>query len=236
MGNRYKNNLISKKTSILCNNIDSFQSVRKESDLSLFYLMKKYAPLLVIAAIVCIGIFFLEGKDEDVGAEDSEALVLDLAENGEPTEEQIDSSGKVVIDIKGEVHYPGVYEIDLSARVTDVIRMAGGFTENADQLQINLAQKVQDEMVIFVPKLGEEAPITQLTSIHTGGDGDNMVRINQASLEEIVSLQGIGPAKAQSILDYREENGPFKQIEDLLEVNGIGEKTLENIRDNILIP
>jgi len=144
---------------------------------------------------------------------------------------------KIMVDIKGEITNPGVYEIDQNRRVIDVVKIAGGFTKLADEQQINLAQKVVDEMVIIVPKEGEEmighvttAPLSDVDS------NEPKVRINQATQEEIETLNGIGPSKAQAIIEYREENGPFQDVEDLLLVNGIGEKTLENIQDQIVIP
>lgn len=141
----------------------------------------------------------------------------------------------VMVDIKGEVNKPGVYELTLDSRVKDVIEHAEGFTEDANETQINLAQKVYDEMIIIVPKLGGE------------GEGDSSVtsssetiagklRINVATQEEIETLSGIGPSKAQAIIKHREENGLFKVPEDLLQVSGIGEKTLQNFIDQIQIP
>lgn len=116
-------------------------------------------------------------------------------------------------------------------RVNDVIKKAGGFTNDADQSQVNLAQKVQDEMIIFIPSTGGD--------IENGGlsvDIASKLRINYASQEEIESLNGIGPSKAKAIIQYREENGLFQNTEDLLNVSGIGETTLENIKDDIQVP
>src|SRR5699024_7733105 len=110
------------------------------------------------------------------------------------------------------------------------IQMAGGFTEDADESQINLAQKVHDEMIIVVFKLGDE-PSSEENN--TGRDSTGKVRINYATQEEIETLNGVGPSKAQAIIQYRDENGLFQSAEDLLQVSGIGEKTLENFRDQL---
>ncbi|PXW86554.1 competence protein ComEA [Pseudogracilibacillus auburnensis] len=149
--------------------------------------------------------------------------------------EQLDTS--IIVDIKGEVQKPGVYEVDQHVRVSDAISIAGGFTEDADQTQMNLAQRVHDEMVIIVPKEGEEIIAVSTPGETTTTDEDrNKIRINQATLEEIQTLNGIGPKKAQAIIDYREEHGSFQSVEDLIEVNGIGEKTVENMKESIIVP
>ncbi|WBX82280.1 helix-hairpin-helix domain-containing protein [Virgibacillus salarius] len=116
-------------------------------------------------------------------------------------------------------------------RVIDAIEVAGGFTKNADESQVNLAQKVQDEMVISVADSESD-----YSSSLSGTETNEKLRINQASVEEIESLSGIGPAKAEAIVRYREENGPFTTIDDLLNVSGIGEKTIEVFQEEIQIP
>lgn len=130
------------------------------------------------------------------------------------------------VDLKGEVKAPGIYEIDSSCRVHDVIELAGGFLETANVNVVNLAEKVKDEMVIYIPHIDEEeAPI------EVGTQKEQKVSLNRASLAEFQTLPGIGPAKASAIIDYREEFGTFKSVEELTNVNGIGEKTLEKLRE-----
>ncbi|MFC4558878.1 helix-hairpin-helix domain-containing protein [Virgibacillus kekensis] len=146
-------------------------------------------------------------------------------------EQKQERSETVIVDVKGAVRHPGVYKTSPDSRVNDVIKQAGGFTADADQKMVNLAQKVQDEMLILIPEKGENIP-----SMTTGPAGDGKVRVNYATQEEIETLNGIGPSKAQAIIEYRDENGLFQKVEDLLEVSGIGEKTLENLRDFIQIP
>lgn len=164
---------------------------------------------------------------------------LDSEEDQQPIEHLEQESDELIestimVDIKGEVEKPGVYEIEQGTRVIDSIDAAGGFTKEADQNQINLAEKVHDEMVLIVPKLGEES--TNPSPVVSHQDNEQKIRLNQATKEEIEQLNGIGPAKAQAIIDFREENGMFQQVDDLLQVNGIGEKTLENVKEFIIIP
>ncbi|RKO61011.1 helix-hairpin-helix domain-containing protein [Caldibacillus debilis] len=144
------------------------------------------------------------------------------------------------VDVKGAVKKPGVYTASRSDRVLDLIERAGGFAEDADREKINLAQKVADEMVIYVPKIGEEMPDFSGGTAGTGanggeGGGAEKVNINTADESLLQTLPGIGPAKAKAIIEYREENGPFRSAEDIKNVSGIGEKTFEKIAGHISV-
>lgn len=176
--------------------------------------------------VVTAFLFFFPNERMDP---DIEGLTAVTSPDDAEKKEDI-SESKVMVDVKGEVNKPGVYEVESDARVNEVIKLAGGFSEEADETPVNLAQKVQDEMVIMVPKAGELA-------VNQAGHGtEQKVRINAATKEEIETLPGIGSSKAQAIIQYREEHGFFKTVEDLLEVSGIGEKTLEMMRDELQIP
>ena len=133
-----------------------------------------------------------------------------------------------VVDLKGEVKIPGIYEVESTSRVHDVIELAGGFLETANVNAVNLAEKVRDEMVIYIPHIDE--PLPQAERVNET-EGEKKVSLNQATLEEFQTLPGIGPAKAMAIINYREEFGMFNSVDELTNVSGIGEKTLEKLRD-----
>ena len=146
------------------------------------------------------------------------------------------------VDIKGEVHRPGVYEFSCESRMQEVIKKAGGFTEEADETKINLAQKITDQMQIIVPNLhskqenGEtEETSGKATSSNTtpSNSKQGTVNINTATLEELQTIKGIGKKKAEAILQYRKEHGSFRTKEDLLQVKGIGKKALEAIESQV---
>lgn len=181
---------------------------------------------VIVAAIFAF--YFLNQKND---AEQELLFPEELINEEEQKAENREVSTTIVIDVKGAVKKPGVYTMNEGDRVVDAIEKAGGLQSEADENQLNLASLLKDEMVIYVPKKGEE--VTQ-TNVQSQND-DGKVRINSATSEELQKLQGIGPAKAEAIITYREENGPFKTVEDLLEVSGIGEKTLENIKDDIVV-
>lgn len=163
----------------------------------------------------------------------------------------------VYVDIKGAVKKPGVYKINSDKKIIDVITMAGGLMENANTDNINLSKKVTDEMVIIIytdeevknsnivdtvikvidkecvcPNIQNDGCInTEINDSIT--NVNKTININTATLEELMSINGLGEAKAKAIIKYREENGYFKIIDDLLNVSGIGEVLFEKIKEYI---
>ncbi|WP_018923692.1 ComEA family DNA-binding protein [Salsuginibacillus kocurii] len=144
---------------------------------------------------------------------------------------------KVTVDIKGEVNKPGVYELTSSARVIDAIEKAGGLNESAEARAVNQAERLVDEMVVYVPHESDydEATGWDEPPAGDGGGAGDKLRINSAEQTELETLPGIGPQKAQAILEFREEHGPFEKVEELEEVNGIGPASLEQISELIEI-
>ena len=146
------------------------------------------------------------------------------------------------VDIKGEVLHPGVYEFSCESRMQEVIKKAGGFTNEADETKINLAQKITDQMQIIVPNLHskQEGGVTEETSgkatssnTTLSNSKQGVININTATLEELQTIKGIGKKKAEAILQYRKEHGAFRSKEDLLQVKGIGKKALEAIESQV---
>lgn len=134
--------------------------------------------------------------------------------------------------VSGAVRRPGVYVLDEGDRVEDAIVAAGGFADDADQNAVNLALRLKDEDHWHVPAKGD-TPLTTSASITSGTTGSGKININAATAKQLEELDGIGPVLAQRIVDYRDANGPFSSVDGLLEVQGIGEKTLATIRDKV---
>lgn len=129
-----------------------------------------------------------------------------------------------VVEVKGEVNRPGIYIVSSEARIADVIELAMGFTPNADKSNINLASKVEDGMQIIVYTYYEKT-----------GEEKNLVNINTASIEALMKLPGIGEVKAKAIINYREKNGWFSDINEIKNVSGISESLFEQIKDLITV-
>ena len=215
--------------------------------------IKKYKiPLTIITAIIVfiLSIFlkyYLVSSSNTIPLEDNslEKEEIEVSSDSKTSEEP----ELVGVDIKGAVVNPGVYLVENTKRVIDVINEAGGFTANASTEEINLSKKVFEEMVIIV-YTKEEVESNNFTSSVTNdaltttndnssnsntSPSNTKVNINTANLETLETLTGIGKSKAQSIIDYREQNGNFTSIEDIKKVSGIGDSIYEKIKDHITV-
>ena len=151
-----------------------------------------------------------------------------------PTDEPATPTPATInVYVSGAVKKPDVYALPLSSIVKDAITAAGGATADADLDRINLATRLADQMQVYVPRKGEAAPPPQSGS--APGAATEKINLNTASAEELDQLPGIGPAIAKAIIDYRTKNGPFKQIEDINAVKGIGDALFEKIKDLITV-
>lgn len=211
--------------------------------------LKKYGKRVLIPGIVCgsaIFYFFLQPNDEPSPTyELIEPILEQHTEDEEPLEtlSEIHEDATVFVDVKGAVHYPGVYELTEQHRIVDAIELAGGYLTDANPQFINHAQKLQDEMVIYIPKKGEELTeevqhlvtiASEPTNSSSGSSSTSgKVNLNKADEAALTTLPGVGPAKAQAILAYRDESGGFKTIDDIKKVSGIGEKSFERLKDLI---
>ncbi|EZH67845.1 hypothetical protein DH09_07935 [Bacillaceae bacterium JMAK1] len=186
--------------------------------------------------IVLIGSVFLwqSFSGQPVESNDDEFLLASLEpiEGEEELEQEEDEllPTTLFVDVKGEVINPGVYELQQDDRVVDAIYVAGGLSEYGSDLAINYALKLVDEMVIYVPHIDEAHEQEQNWEASIGQDEESTrVNLNQSDEVELQTLPGVGPSKAAAIISYREENGPFKTIEDLTNVPGFGSKTFANL-------
>jgi competence protein ComEA len=147
----------------------------------------------------------------------------------------------IQVHVDGEVISPGLYSLPRSSRIADAVEAAGGLTDDASTSQINLAAPLLDGSKVYIPKTGET-----ITSERTSGfievkgensdpSTSNPLNINTATIEQLVLLPGIGSTRAADIIYYRQVNGDFKAIEDLLDVPGIGETTYNQIKDLIKV-
>ena len=192
--------------------------------------------VLFVCLIIGMGLFWMSRQGEEV-----EEAATSLAETTilpQEVEDKTTVSTVIYVDVKGEVHHPGVYQMKAESRVKDLIEAAGGFTPLADDHKLNLSQLLEDQMVIVVPKKGEEvnselaqAPTSQKKEV--GKEGK--VNINTATVEELKTLKGIGEKKAEAIIEYRKKNGSFKNKEELMKVRGIGKKLYESFQERVIV-
>ena len=142
----------------------------------------------------------------------------------------------ITVDVKGAVKSPGIYDLPVGSRVNDAVQKAGGLTEQADSKSLNLAQKVSDEALVYVPTKGEEAASQQTASgTASSTSKEKKINLNKASLEELKQVKGLGGKRAKDIIDHRESNGKFKSVDELKKVSGIGAKTIEKLKDYVTV-
>ena len=218
--------------------------------------MKKIFLILCGISAILGGIIFVLYKNNKYSKEEViDIFKKDIKEDDkeeisvEKEEENIEEVSKIYVDIKGMIVNPGVYEVDETYRVNDIISLAGGLLEGADTSLINLAKIVHDEMTIIIYSTEEikekykeevcvcDCPlITNDACIENSTSEDSiLVNINTANGEELIKIPGIGETKAKEIIKYREEYGNFKSIEDIMNVPGIGESLFEKIKEYITI-
>lgn len=156
-------------------------------------------------------------------------------------------SDEIVVHVAGAVKKPGVVRIPRGSRVDDAVKAAGGFSDQADPDSVNLAWPLEDGVQVYVPRKGEwvevggrvgiadKALASWSTQAGSSGQPAGKININTATAEQLESLPGIGPVTARAIIEYRKQNGGFRSVEELLEVRGIGEKRLEQIRPFVVV-
>ncbi|MFD6439034.1 helix-hairpin-helix domain-containing protein [Peribacillus sp. NPDC060186] len=208
-------------------------------------LKKKMAMIAAAVATGAVGVyFFLQPGKEPVETEDIFAVSANDGIEEMATETEAEPL-IIKVDVKGAVQAPGIFTAEPGDRVIDLISKAGSFTDKADKDKVNFAQLVEDQMVIYVPKIGEEGivlpentPVASNGTAATGGasgKSGGQVNLNTATQEDLETLSGIGTSKATAILEYRDTIGKFKQIDELKNVSGIGDKTFEKLKDSISV-
>lgn len=213
--------------------------------------MNKFSDIFkenkVVLVIFILGIvyFLFQNQPETVSflsesgetRMDEALLTMSTTETTEITTQEM----IIYVDVKGEVRDPGVYQLSNGARVMDAIESAGGLTNEADEDQLNLALLLSDQMVIVVPNINQTLEEEYSMVNHFANEIDEdphnelKININVADVAELTLLPGIGEKKAQAIIDYREENGSYQTIEDLMNVSGIGQKTFDKLSSMISV-
>ena len=206
------------------------------------WLMEYKKVLSIIGGVLAVIVIILVGRGMMASSTKEKVMVTNAVNTTRVEETTTMMPQNCYVDIKGEVLRPGVYEFSCESRIQEVIKKAGGFTEEADETKINLAQKITDQMQIIVPNLHskQEGGVAEgnsekgnSTNTSVSNSKQGTININTATLEELQTIKGIGKKKAEAILQYRKEHGPFRTKEDLLQVKGIGKKALEAIESQV---
>lgn len=193
---------------------------------------------IVILITLLVGIYLMVNKEPQVDTtmweETSLTTTAEVATDA--TKERAETM--IYVDIKGAVKVPGIYQLKNQQRIWDALALAGGVSEEADTAQVNYAQKVKDQMIIYVPKKGEavaQSLETLQESAPAQQNQEEKINLNTATEAELQTISGIGAKKAQEIIRFRDEQGPFKTVKELKNVPGIGEKTVERLKDMLTV-
>ncbi|NLJ71571.1 MAG: hypothetical protein GX333_01000 [Syntrophomonadaceae bacterium] len=195
---------------------------------------KRLIPVMIAILIVAFagGSWYAKGSQKHTN---NEELIL-LTENEELNNIDIEEvASEIVVFVNGAVVNPGIYKLPEGSRLYEAIDKAGGILAEADAKNAPMARIIEDEETIYIPFVGEE---TELSAINIGANTSSTsgkVNINKANAAELGTLNGIGPALSQRIIDYRASNGAFKDISEIKNVSGIGEKKYEAIKDYISV-
>ena len=191
---------------------------------------KKYYTVVAGLCVMAAGALFLCGRSEAVLGRDGVVITL---ETDRQSASEAGSDGpeeeRLIVHVCGAVRTEGVYELPAGSRICDAIDAAGGFLPAADRDYCNLAQPVEDGQQIRVPTRAEAESLRE----EEKRQNDSLIDINTASEEELMTLPGIGQARAQAIIACRKENGGFQTIEDIMKVSGIKESAFLKIKDRI---
>ena len=194
---------------------------------------------LIIVVVALFANNYVKNNEDDLLG--SEISLLDTSSDAlSPADEDENVEiNEMKVYISGEISKEGVYEFEDGDRLDDLIKKAGGLTENANAKDLNLAMKLEDEMKIYIPSIYEissddTADTIPIITSDSKDSSKDKININKASKEELMTLPNIGDKRADSILEYRESN-KFETIEDIKNVNGIGEKFYQSLKDLITV-
>ncbi|MDI6817106.1 MAG: ComEA family DNA-binding protein [Actinomycetota bacterium] len=199
--------------------------------------------LLLMVTVVGSALFYINSRPKPV-------IVVKADERKTATQEKQEEQAaapakepvQLHVHVAGAVAKPGVYALKDGSRVVDAIGVAGGGAPNADEDALNLAAKLIDGQRVYVPKKGEAPP--PVSEMSAGGDsgvvGDpaavgGKINLNLATAEQLDSLSGVGEVTAKKIIDHRTKKGPFRRVEDIMQIDGIGQKKFEKLKDEITV-
>ena len=205
--------------------------------------IKEYKIIVICVSLgLVLGGFFLLKPVAQTPAKESNLQSEVIAIPKDSTDEKEDGNQKeevveqdlITVDVKGAVKTPGIYDLPVGSRINDAVQKAGGLTDSADSKSINLAQKISDEALVYVPTK-EEATSQETQSSASNTKENKKVNLNKASVEELKQVKGLGAKRAQDIIDHRESNGKFKSVDELKKVSGIGAKTIEKLKEYVTV-
>jgi len=208
--------------------------LKKLSDFKINLLYRNIIIIVFGVILLIASIFIYKDNKKDVFMDEYMEDIFVYANSEVSKEENVvkEIKNTFYVEIKGEVIYPDVYEMEDGSIIKDLIDKAGGLKETANINNINRAEKLQANKLIIIPNINDKE---QNMILESNTETDDLININTGGINELTKINGIGEAKAQNIIDYRENNGGFKTIEEIKNIDGIGDKTYEKIKNKIKV-
>ncbi len=203
--------------------------------------MYKRKILYIISVLVFSIVFFIScasTMDKAVYYKDEKNITSEEIQSDTTIQPEENISDDVYIQLSGALNNPGVYKVSCDKRIYEVIEDAGGLKEEADTSKVNLTLPIEDKMLIYIPNVNENETVLTVegSSIYDSQSTETqLININTASKEELKELPGIGDSKALAIVQYRQENGNFTCIEDIMNISGIKEGAFNKIKALITV-
>ena len=203
--------------------------------------------IFALAVLICGSIYYMSDYMPDYRPEsmtevpDGSTMSDEMQSGKNDTALQESRTELIYVYVCGSVNEPGVYEVREGSRVHELIELAGGFAEDAYTLSVSMAKTVTDGQTLYVPHLNEAEDDVAGSRLSESAAGDDAygqkikININTASVEQLMTLKGIGESRARDIVDYRMRNGSFKKTEDVMKVSGIKEAAYSKIKDDICV-
>lgn len=193
----------------------------------------------IVAIIILFIVYYVYNKQEN-----QDLTITNEIDSNIEAESSLQEINMIIVHITGAINKQGIVELKQGSRIADAIEKAGGSLETADLDKVNLAYVLEDGQKVYIPKIGDEIEVFEYITEGSGNNviiddedkrDDTQININKASQTELELLPGIGPSIALKIIEYREENGKFDNIEDIKNVTGIGDSKYNNIKDKICV-
>ncbi len=193
----------------------------------------------IVAIIILFIVYYVYNKQEN-----QDLTITNEIDSNIEAESSLQEINMIIVHITGAINKQGIVELKQGSRIADAIEKAGGSLETADLDKVNLAYVLEDGQKVYIPKIGDEIEVFEYITEGSGNNviiddedkrDDTQININKASQTELELLPGIGPSIALKIIEYREENGKFDNIEDIRNVTGIGDSKYNNIKDKICV-
>lgn len=203
----------------------------------------QYGALAVLALTAGIVWLTMNHNPEDTTVAVNMSSITSSMTTSAMTTSSTESASSGYVYISGAVKHPGLYHVTSKTRWADVVQAAGGLTKDADTAQVNLAQIAHDEENMAVPIKGATATVTASGVVASGSSGASganasstaAVNLNTATVTDLQTISGIGPKRAQDIIDYRDQHGGFKSIDELKDISGIGDKTFADMQASVTV-